>query len=171
METLTLKCIRSRLRLSKWFALTKITITQPTVLQSVSMFMQYLGSDGSQCIKFGIYADNGTQYGPIGEQLVAATVKGYCLGVGNYGPGWVTWNLSPSDFLTINSPGVYWLCTLAEQSYGTIFHYSYTGAYGGQWYYNYGYSSYSFPASYHSGFPTNHRFRSQHSISKLSTLR
>jgi len=134
-------------------ALTKITITQPTVMQSVSMFMQYSGSDGSQCIKFGIYADNGTQYGPIGERLVAATVNGYCLGVGNYGPGWITWKLYPTDFLTINSPGVYWLCTLALQSYGTIFHYSYTGAYGGQGYYNYGYGSYSFPASYTLGFP------------------
>jgi hypothetical protein len=135
------------------FALTKITITQPTVMQSVSMFMQYSGSDGSQCIKFGIYADNGTQYGPIGERLVAATVNGYCLGVGNYGPGWITWKLYPTDYLTINEPGVYWLCVLAEQAYGTIFHYSYTGAFGGQYYYNYGYNSYSFPASYVLGFP------------------
>lgn len=135
-------------------ALTKITISQPTVMQSVSMFMQYVGSDGSQCIKFGIYADNGTAFGPIGEHLVAATTNGYCLGVGNYGPGWITWKLSPSDYLTINSPGVYWLCTLALQSYGTIFHYSYTGSYGGQAYYTYGYSSFSFPASYTLGFPS-----------------
>jgi hypothetical protein len=135
-------------------ALTKITVTQPTTFQSVSLYLQYYGSDGSQCIKFGIYADNnGTKSGPIGEQLVAATTNGYCIPVVNSNGAWQTWNLLPSDYLTINSPGVYWLCTLALQSYGTIFHFSYTGAYGGQGYYNYGYSSYSFAASYTLGFP------------------
>jgi hypothetical protein len=134
-------------------ALTKITVTHPTVMQSVSLFLQYTGSDGSQCIKFGIYADDGSG-SPFGQSLVAATQNGYCFQVTeSWGPAWETWQLAPSDYLTINSPGVYWLCTLASQAYGTIYHYSYSGSWGGQYLYNYGYYSYSFPASYALGFP------------------
>ena len=134
-------------------ALTKITVDKLIVMKSVSLLLQYTGSDGSQCIKFGIYKDNGSG-SPIGEPLVASTHNGYCLRVGTWGPDWETWQLVPSDYLTISTPGVYWLCTLADQAYGTIYHFTYTGVYGGQSYYNYGYSSYSFPVSYALGFPT-----------------
>lgn len=134
-------------------ALTKITVTHPTVMQSVSLYLRYTGSDGSQCIKFGIYADNDNG-SPYGQSLVAATQNGYCFQVTeNWGPAWETWQLAPSDYLTITTPGVYWLCTLASQAYGTIYHYSYSGSWGGQYLYNYGYYSYSFPASYVLGFP------------------
>jgi len=133
-------------------ALTKITVTHPIVMQSVSLYLQYTGSDGSQCIKFGIYADDGN--GPLGQSLVAATRNGYCFQVTeNWGPAWETWQLAPSDYLTINTPGIYWLCTLANQAYGTIYHYTYTGSYGGQYLYDYAYYSYSYPASYSLGFP------------------
>jgi flagellar biosynthesis protein FliQ len=135
-------------------AMTKITVTNPVVMQSVSLYLQYTGSDGSQCLKFGIYADAGNDIGPLGSSLVAATRKGYCFQITeSFGPAWETWQLAPSDYLTISTPGVYWLCTLASQAYGTIFHYTYTGAYGGEYLYNYGYYSYSFPASYPLGFP------------------
>jgi hypothetical protein len=134
-------------------ALTKITVSHATVMQSVSLYLQYTGSDGSQCIKFGIYADNGDG-SPYGQKLVAATQNGYCLQVTeSWGPAWETWELAPSDYLMISTPGVYWLCTLANQAYGTIYHYTYTGSYGGQYLYNYGYYSYSYPASYSLGFP------------------
>jgi hypothetical protein len=136
-------------------ALTKINVTQTTTIISVSMYLQYAGSDGSQCIKFGIYRDNGGTYGqsnPIGEPLVAYTRNGYCLYTGNFGPAWETWTLLPSDQMTVG-PGVYWLATLAAQDYGTIYHFTYTGAYGGQFLYNYGYFNYAFPASYNLGFP------------------
>jgi hypothetical protein len=134
-------------------ALTKIYVTHPTVMQSVSLYLQYTGSDGSQCLKFGIYADDGSGT-PLGQRLVAATQSGYCfLVTQNWGPAWETWQLAPYDYLNITSPGVYWLCTLALQAYGTIYHYSYTGSYGGQYLYSYGYYSYSFPASYTLGFP------------------
>ena len=97
-------------------ALTKITVSHPTVMQSVSLYMRYTGSDGSQCIKFGIYADNGNG-SPCGQKLVAATQNGYCFQVTEtYGPAWETWQLAPSDYLTISTPGVYWLCTLANQA-------------------------------------------------------
>lgn len=136
-------------------ALTKITVTEPTIITSVSMYLSYAGSDGSQCIKFGIYGDNGGSYGqsnPLNEPLVAATRNGYCFQVGNFGPAWETWTLLPSDQMTIN-PGTYWLATLASQDFGTIYHFTYTGAYGGQYLYNYGYFNYAFPASYALGFP------------------
>jgi hypothetical protein len=51
------------------------------------------------------------------------------------------------------SPGTYWLATLASQDFGAIYHFTYTGAYGGQYLYNYGYFNYAFPASYALGFP------------------
>jgi hypothetical protein len=137
-------------------ALTKFTVTRPTTIFSVSLFLQYDGSDGSQCIKFGIYADNGGTYGqsnPLGQPLAAATQNGYCLRTGNFGPTWETWALLPGDYMTINEAGTYWLCTLALQGYGTIYHFTYTGAYGGQFLYQYGYFYYGFPASYALGFP------------------
>lgn len=135
-------------------ALTKITVTHPTVMQSVSLYVQYTGSDGSQCLKFGIYADGYNGNGPLGQSLVAATQNGYCfLVTASFGPAWETWQLAPSDYLTITTPGVYWLCSLALQAYGTIYHYTYTGMYGGQFLYDYAYYSYSYPASYSLGFP------------------
>jgi hypothetical protein len=131
-------------------AYTKITITAPTVIQGVSMYLQYAGSDGSQCVKFGIYKDNGSG-SPAGQPLVAATQKGYCLhGSGSWGPAWQTWNLASSDYLTISTPGDYWLCTLAKQTYGSIYHYAYAGAYDP----NYGYANYFFAAPYSQGFPS-----------------
>jgi len=136
-------------------ALTKITVTQPTVIQSVSMYLQYTGSDGSQCLKFGIYADNGGAYGqssPLNEPLIAATHNGYCFVTGNFGPAWETWTLQPSDYLTV-SKGVYWLAVLPKQSYGLISRFTYTGLFPGQYLYNYGYFMYGFPASYALGFP------------------
>lgn len=137
--------------------MTKITVTQPTTIQSVSMYLQYSGSDGSQCLKFGIYADNGGAYGqsnPLNEPLIAATHNGYCFKTGDFGPAWETWSLQASDYLTISSAGVYWLAVLPKQSYGLIYRFTYTGAYPGQFLYNYGYFMYGFPASYALGFPT-----------------
>jgi len=136
-------------------ALTKITVTNSTVIQSVSMYLQYNGSDGSQCLKFGIYGDNGGTYGqssPMNEPLIASTKNGYCFAVGNFGPGWETWTLQPSDYLTLPA-GVYWLAVLPEKSYGTIYHFTYTGLYPSQDLYNYGYFMYGFRASYALGFP------------------
>ena len=131
-------------------AYTKITISEPTVIQSVSIYLQYAGSDGSQCMKFGIYKDNGSG-SPAGQSLVAATQNSYCLhGSASWGPAWQTWNLLSSDYLTISEPGDYWLCTLAKQTYGSIYHYAYTGDYD----YNYGYANYFFAAPYSDGFPT-----------------
>jgi hypothetical protein len=137
-------------------ALTKVTVNQSTVIHSVSMYLQYNGSDGSQCLKFGVYGDNGgSPYGqssPMDEPLIASTKGGYCFVVGNFGPGWETWALQPSDYLTIPA-GVYWLAVLPEQSYGLIYHFTYTGIYPAQYLYNYGYFMYGFPASYALGFP------------------
>lgn len=136
-------------------ALTKFTLTHTTTIQSVSLYLQYTGSDGSQCIKFGIYADNGESYGqssPLDEPLIAATHNGYCLESGNFGPAWETWTFLPGDTMTIGA-GTYWLCTLALEGYGTIYHFTYTGSYGGQFLYQYGYFYYGFPASYALGFP------------------
>jgi hypothetical protein len=136
-------------------ALTKITVTQQTTITAVSMYLQYTGSDGSQCIKFGIYGDNGGSYGqsnPLNQPLVAHTQNGYCLQVGNFGPAWETWPLLPSDYMVVG-PGTYWLATLASQDFGTIYHFTYTGAYGGQYLYTYGYFNYAFPASFRLGFP------------------
>jgi hypothetical protein len=152
-------------------ALTKITVTQPTTIQSVSMYIQYGGSgsvggsgplDGLQCLKFGIYTDNGAAYGqssPLNEPLIAATQNGYCFGYGNFGPAWETWKLQSSDYLTISQAGTYWLAVLPKQNYGTIYRFTYTGlypysaTYPGQSLYNYGYYVYGFPASYALGFP------------------
>jgi len=136
-------------------ALTKFTVTQPTTLQSISLFLQYTGSDGSQCMKFGIYRDNGASYGqssPLYQPLVAATRYGYCLQLGDFGPAWETWVLLPVDQMAI-AAGTYWLSTLASESYGTIYHFAYTGAYGGQFLYQYGYFYYGFPASFALGYP------------------
>jgi hypothetical protein len=131
-------------------AYAKITISGPIVIQSVSIYLQYAGSDGSQCMKFGIYKDDGSG-SPAGQSLVAATQNGYCLhGSASWGPAWETWNLLSSDYLTISEPGDYWLCTLAKQTYGSIYHYAYTGDYD----YNYGYANYFFAAPYLDGFPT-----------------
>jgi hypothetical protein len=139
-------------------ALTKITVTQPTVIHSVSVYLQYTGSDGSQCLKFGIYADDGGAYGqssPLNEPLIAATHNGYCFKVTpSFGPAWETWNLQSSDNLTIPTSGVYWLAVLPKESYGLISHFTYTGLYPGQFLYNYGYFMYGFPASYALGFPS-----------------
>lgn len=131
-------------------AYTLVTVTHATVLQSVSMYLAYSGSDGSQCMLFGIYQDNGSG-SPAGQPLVAYTRNAYCLhGSGSWGPAWQTWNLKPSDYLMINTPGSYWLCTLAEQTYGSIYHYANAGtAYD----YNYGYANYFFPSSFSNGFP------------------
>ncbi len=127
-----------------------VTVNKPTVIQSISMYLQYSGSDGSQCIKFGIYMDNGNG-SPAGQALVAATQNSYCLrGSGSWGPAWQTWKLRPSDYLTINASGDYWLSTLAKQTYGTIYHYSYSQNYD----YTYGYANYFFTTPYDQGFPT-----------------
>jgi len=142
-------------------ALTKIFVTQPTVITSVSMYLQYAGSDGSQCLKFAIYGDDGGPYGqstPLNQPLIAATQTGYCFVVGNFGPAWETWYLLPSDYLTIPNPGVYWLAVLPKESYGTIYHFTYTGinlppGSSSQTLYNYGYFMYAFPASYTLGVP------------------
>ena len=137
-------------------ALTKITVTQATTIRSVSLYLQYSGSDGSQCIKFGIYGDNGAAYGqssPMNQPLIAATTNGYCFQFGDFGPAWETWALLPWDTLTVSTPGTYWLTALAKEDYGTVYHFTYTGAYGGQFLYKYGYFYYGFPASYTLGYP------------------
>jgi len=136
-------------------ALTKFTVTHSTTIQSISLFLQYTGSDGNQCIKFGVYGDNGAQYGqssPLNQPLIAATHYGYCFLTGNFGPAWETWVLLPGDSMTL-AAGTYWLCTLASEAYGTIYHFTYTGAYGGQFLYQYGYFYYGFPASFVLGYP------------------
>jgi hypothetical protein len=149
-------------------ALTKIAVPHATVIQSVSLYLQYTGSDGSQCLKFAIYGDDGGAYNqssPLNQPLIASTKNGYCF-VGSpymkeiFGPGWETWNLQPSDYLSIPSAGVYWLTVLPAQSYGTIYHFTYTGLGGGNaintgpYLYTYGYFMYAFPASYVLGFPS-----------------
>jgi hypothetical protein len=143
-------------------ALTKITVSQTIVIQSVSLYLQYgqygfssASSNGNQCLKFGVYADNGGVYGqssPLYEPLIASTQTGYCFGVGNFGPAWKTWTLRASDYLTL-SAGVYWLAVLPSQSYGLIYHFTYTGITPAESLYNYGYFMYGFPASYTLGFP------------------
>jgi len=129
-------------------AYTVITANAPTLITTVSMFLLYSGSDGSQCMYFGIYPDNGSG-SPAGQRLVTATKQAYCLGsASTWGPAWQTWKLPPYDYLTIG-PGTYWLCTLAKQTYGTVYHYSYAS--GADW--SYGTSSYYFAATFDYGFP------------------
>jgi len=122
----------------------------PLLITFVSMYVQYSGSDGTQCMRFGIYLDNGNG-SPAGQPLVAATLNPYCLhGSVEYGPGWETWRLRPIDFLNITQPGTYWLAVLASQTFGSIYHYAYSSSY--DW--TYGYATYFFPSTYEYGFPT-----------------
>lgn len=130
-------------------AYVRVTISQPTTLTSVSMYLKYSGSAGDQCFKFGIYKDGNVGLeghgSPASQPLVAATTNGYCLyGTGSWGPAWETWELASSDYLTIKTPGNYWLCVLASNSYGNIYHFSPLYTYG----YNstYGYNDFFFPA-------------------------
>jgi hypothetical protein len=126
------------------------TIPGPLVIRSVSMYTQYSGSDGTQCMYFGIYQDNG-QGSPAGQPLVASTSTAYCLrGSASWGPGWETWKLRRGDYLSINETGTYWLAVLASQTYGNIYHYAYSSSYD----YTYGYGTYFFASSYSLGFPT-----------------
>ena len=137
-------------------ALTKIYVTHSTTISSVSMYLQYSDSDSSQCLKFGVYGDNGAAYAqssPMNQPLIAATRNGYCLRQGDFDPAWETWSLASSDYLTIRNAGTYWLAVLAKEAYGTVYHFTYTGAYGGQFLYQFGYFYYGFPASYTLGFP------------------
>ena len=101
-------------------------------------------------MKFGIYRDNG-EGSPVGQLLVAATHKEYCLrATPTWGPRWQTWNLNATvDYIPISTPGDYWLCTLAKQTFGTIYHYAYSGSYD----YTYGYTSWYFSNPYYLGFP------------------
>ena len=125
------------------------TVPGPTVIAAVSMYLQYSGSDGSQCMYFGIYQDNGNG-SPAGQPLVAATHSTYCLhGSASFGPAWETWRLRPDDNLTLSAAGSYWLATLAEQTYGTLYHYAYSQYYD----YTYGYADYFFATPYSQGFP------------------
>ena len=129
-------------------AYTEITVTSPTIITSVSLYLQYYGSDGSQCMYFGLYPDPGTG-SPAGQQLAAATRQAYCLRSGGaWGPAWQTWNLNPSDYMLVE-PGTYWLCTLARYTFGTVYHYSYAD--GNDW--PYGTSTYFFAAVFETGFP------------------
>ena len=126
------------------------SVPGPTVVQSVSMYVQYSGSDGSQCMRFGIYEDNGNG-SPAGQPLVASTSNVYCLhGSVSWGPAWETWRLRPGDYLTINETGTYWLAVLASQTYGNVYHYAYSSSYD----YTYGYATYFFASPYSQGFPT-----------------
>ncbi|MFI5449640.1 MAG: hypothetical protein ACHQ03_07745 [Candidatus Bathyarchaeia archaeon] len=149
-------------------ALTKITVTGPTLITSVSMYLQYTWSDGSQCLKFGIYGNtvgsggvpqfndpyNIDQNTPGNQSLIAATQNGYCFNrTPSFGPAWETWTLQPSDYLKIPSAGVYWLAVLPKESFGWFYTFMYTGLSGGEFLYNYGYFMYGFAASYALGFP------------------
>jgi len=126
------------------------SVPGPVVIQSVSMYITYSGSDGSQCMRFGVYEDNGNG-SPAGEPLVASTTGTYCLhGSVSWGPAWETWNLHPSDYLTLNATGTYWLAVLAPYSFGSVYHYAYSSSYD----YTYGYATYFFGAQFSQGFPT-----------------
>ena len=126
------------------------TVPGPVVIQSISMYVQYSGSDGSQCMFFVIYQDNGSG-SPAGQPLVASTRNAYCLhGSVIWGPAWQTWTLRHDDNLTIPAAGTYWLATLAAQTYGSIYHYAYSSSYD----YTYGYATYFFVAPYSQGFPS-----------------
>ena len=125
------------------------TVPGPAIIRSVSMYVQYSGSDGSQCMAFGVYLDNGNG-SPAGQPLVAATRNSYCLhGAVTWGPAWETWKLQ-YDALALPAAGTYWLAVLAPQMYGNIYHY----AYGSTYDYTYGYATYYFAAPYSWGFPT-----------------
>lgn len=132
-------------------AYARIAVNQPITITTVSLFLQYSGSYGNQCIKFGIYKDGNLN--PAGQPLVAATKNGYCLyGAGTYGPTWQTWSLSPSDQLAIKTPGTYWLCVLGAYSYGNIFHSA--SLYGRGYNQQTAYSDFFFLANYTIGFPS-----------------
>ena len=131
-------------------AYTMFTVSGPATIQSVSMYLQYSGSDGTQCLKFGIYLDNGNG-SPAGQALVSATQNSYCLhGSASWGPAWETFRLRPNDTLGIPGAGAYWIAILAPYSYGSVYHYAYSSSYD----YTYGYASYFFFAPYATGFPT-----------------
>lgn len=126
------------------------TVPSPVVIQSITMYVQYSGSDGSQCMRFGIYQDNGNG-SPAGQPLIASTTNSYCLhGAVTWGPGWETWKLRTNDTLTLPAASTYWLATLAPQTYGNIYHYAYSSSYD----YTYGYATYFFTTPYSQGFPT-----------------
>lgn len=126
------------------------SVPGPAVIQSISMYVQYSGSDGSQCMRFGIYQDNGNG-SPAGQPLVSSTTFLYCLhGAATWGPAWETWKLRANDNLTLPAGGDYWLATLAPQTYGSVYHYAYSSSYD----YTYGYATYFFATSYTLGFPT-----------------
>jgi hypothetical protein len=126
------------------------SVPGPVVIQSVSMYVQYSGSDGSQCMRFGIYQDNGNG-SPAKQSLVASSTFSYCLhGSATWGPAWETWKLRPNDTLSIPAAGDYWLATLASQTYGSVYHYAYSSSYD----YTYGYATYFFYTPYAFGFPT-----------------
>jgi len=132
-------------------AFTMFTVPGPIMIQYVSMYMQYAGSDGSQCMLFGIYQDNGSG-SPAGRPLVASTKNSYCLhGSASWGPAWETWKLRTNDTLSISNAGTYWLAILAPETYGSVYHYAYSSSYD----YSYGYASYFFYSPYSSGFPAN----------------
>jgi hypothetical protein len=121
----------------------------PLLILSVSMYVQYSGSDGSQCMRFGVYLDNGNG-SPAGQPLVASTWNFYCLhGSVSWGPDWETWRLRPNDFLNITQPGTYWLAVLATQSFGNVYHYAYSSSYD----YTYSYATYYFSTPALQGFP------------------
>ena len=126
------------------------SVPGPAVIQSVSMYIQYSGSDGSQCMRFGIYQDNGNG-SPAGEPLVASTTGTYCLhGSASWGPAWETWKLHSSDYLTLTASGTYWLAVLAPYTFGNVYHYAYSSSYD----YTYGYATYFFWSAYSQGLPT-----------------
>ena len=126
------------------------SVSGSVTIQSVTMYIQYSGSDGSQCMRFGIYQDNGNG-SPAGQALVASTSNAYCLhGAASWGPAWETWKLRSGDYLNITAAGTYWLAVLASQTYGNLYHYAYSSSYD----YTYGYATYFFSSSYSQGFPT-----------------
>jgi len=130
-------------------AYTKITVSGPVVIQVVSMYLQYSGSDGSQCLKFGVYQDNGNG-SPAGQPLVASTQHAYCFHVAvTWGPAWQKWNLRPDDALVIPAAGDYWIATLASRTFGSVYHYAYSSSYD----YTYGYADFFFAAPYSAGLP------------------
>ena len=124
------------------------SVPGPVLIRSVSMYLQYSGSDGSQCMWFGVYADNGNG-SPAGQPLIASTRNTYCLRPGvTWGPAWQTWNLR-GDALFLPGAGTYWLAVLAPQSFGNVYHYAYSSSYD----YTYGYATYFFTTPYAQGFP------------------